>query len=94
MKPAILVVKRQGDRPTESFMRSKLHASVLAACLSVRTPDGQAEATADAVCEALVGWLQDKSEITSSDLRRKAADILSIFHPEAAHLYKHHHLVI
>lgn len=89
-----LIIKRQGERPSESFMRGKLHASVLAALLSVRTPEGHAEATAEAVCEAVVHWLSYKPEVTSDDLRRKATDTLAAFHPDAAYLYKHHPAVI
>ncbi len=88
------IVKRQGKRPTEAFKREKLHASILAVCLSVQAPVGQAEATANTVCNAVVEWLDDKPEVTSEDLRRKAAAVLEKYHPEAAHLYKHHHMVI
>ncbi len=88
------IIKRQGQRPSESFERSKLHTSVLAACLSVRAPEGHAEATAHAVCDAVVSWLAHKPEVTSDDLRRKATDTLTAFHPDAAYLYKHHRLVI
>lgn len=94
MSGVVYVVKRQGERPTEAFKRSKLRASILAACLSVRTPEGQAEATADAVTEVVIDWLADKPEVTSSDIRRTAAAILATFQPEAAHLYKHHHVVM
>lgn len=88
------VVKRQGKRPTEAYDRNKLRASIVAACLSVRTPEGQAEVTADAVCDIVDTWLSDKPEVTSDDIRRKAASALVRYHPEAAHLYKHHHMVI
>lgn len=88
------VVKRQGKRPTEAFERSKLYASIFATCLSVRTPEGQAEATANTVCDGVTEWLADKPEVTSEDIRRKAAEILARYHSEAAHLYKHHHMVI
>lgn len=88
------VVKRQGKRPTEAFERNKLHASILATCLSVQTPEGQAEATASSVCDAATQWLADKPEVTSEDIRRKATDALARYHPEAAHLYKHHHMII
>lgn len=91
---AIDIVKRGGKRPTESFQRQKLHASVRAACLSVRSPDGVAEATARDVCDAVTLWLETKPEVTSADLRRKATETLESFHPEAAYLYKHHRLVI
>jgi hypothetical protein len=88
------VVKQQGKRPTEAFDPAKIQASIMAVCLSVRTPEGQAEATATTVCDAVVRWLADKPEVTSDDIRRKAADVLAKYHPEAAHLYKHHHKVI
>ena len=91
---AALIIKRQGQRPTEAFERGKLRASILAALLSVRTPEGQAEATADAVCDAVSRWLAGKPEVTSDDLRRKATETLTTFHPEAAYLYKHHQAVI
>jgi transcriptional regulator NrdR family protein len=88
------IVKRGGQRPSESFQRQKLHASIRAACLSVRSPDGVAETTAGNVCDAVIIWLETKPEVTSADIRRKATDTLESFHPEAAYLYKHHRLVI
>ena len=91
---AIDIIKRGGQRPTESFQRSKLHASVRAACLSVRSPDGVAENTADNVCDAVIIWLDTKPEVTSADIRRVASTTLERHHPEAAYLYKHHRLVI
>jgi CTP:molybdopterin cytidylyltransferase MocA len=94
MSSSTLIIKRGGERPTEAFERDKLHTSVLAAILSVRTPEGQAEATATAVCDAVVAWLADRPEVTSDDLRRKATEALAAFHPDAAYLYKHHQAVI
>jgi transcriptional regulator NrdR family protein len=91
---AIDIVKRDGKRPSESFDRTKLHASVRAACLSVRSPEGEAETTASNVCDAVIVWLETKPEVTSNDLRRKATETLESFHPEAAYLYKHHRLVM
>lgn len=88
------VIKRGGQRPSEAFAHHKLHASVKAACLSVRTPDGEATMTADHVCDAVLLWVQSKPEVTSADLRRKASEALERYHPEAAYLYKHHRLVI
>lgn len=94
MRETIDIIKRNGERTSESFDRKKLHASVLAACLSVRTPEGEAEMTAHAVCDAVVAWLDTKPEVTSADLRRKATETLEKHHPEAAYLYKHHRLVM
>lgn len=91
---AVDIVKRAGQRPTESFMREKLHASIRAACLSVRSPEGEAETTAKNVCDAVIVWLEARPEVTSNDLRRKAVDTLQLFHPEAAYLYQHHRLII
>lgn len=88
------VVKREGKRPTERFNRDKLHASVLAACLSVRSPHGEAETAANSVCDVVVTWCSAKPEVTSSDLRRVASTHLHRIHPEAAYLYKHHRLVL
>jgi transcriptional regulator NrdR family protein len=90
----ITIIKRDGQRPTEVFNRDKLHASVRAACLSVRSPEGEAEIAASTVCDAVVAWCDTKTEITSNDLRRKATEALAVLHPEAAYLYKHHRLVL
>lgn len=94
MDSPVDIVKRNGQRPTENFQRDKLHASVLAACLSVRSPEGEAENIAATVCDHVIAWLATRPEVTSADLRRKATDTLHIYHPEAAYLYKHHRLVI
>lgn len=88
------IIKRDGKRPTEQFNREKLHHSIRAACLSVRSPEGEAETIAKNVSDGVISWLETKPEVTSSDLRRKATDILTSFHPEAAYLYKHHRLII
>lgn len=88
------VIKRAGKRPTEDFEKAKLHASILAACLSVRSPEGEAEKIAEAVCHHVATWLEQKPEVTSSDVRRKASEMLHILNPEAAYLYKHHELVL
>ncbi len=93
-KQLIDVVKRGGKRSSERFERSKLHASVLAACLSVRSPHGMAVSAADSVCTVVIAWCNTKPEITSNDVRRIAADHLQHIHPEAAYLYKHHRLVL
>lgn len=90
----IHIIKRDGERKSERFDRDKLHGSIRAACLSVRSPEGEAEMVAKKVCDAVIEWLRLRPEVTSSDLRRKATETLTIHHPEAAYLYKHHRLVI
>ena len=66
---AIDVVKRAGRRPLETFNSDKLLKSVRAACLSVRTPEGEADSTADHVTHAVILWLENKPVVTSHDLR-------------------------
>lgn len=88
------IVKQSGKRPTESFDPSKLHQSIRAACLSVRTPDGVADSTAFAVTKAVIVWLETKPEVTSNDLRRIASKHLTFYHPDAAYFYEQHRKII
>jgi transcriptional regulator NrdR family protein len=94
MGHAIDIVKQGGKRPSEQFDRNKLHASIVAACLSVRTPVGQSEAIAHAVSDAVIGWLQSKPEVTSNDIRRIAAGHLHTHHPDAAYIYEQYRITI
>ena len=91
---AVDVVKRKGNRHTEAFAREKLHASIYAACLSVRSPEGQAVQLADHVCDVVLLWTTNKPVITSADIRRQAAKALATHHPEAAYLYQHHRVIL
>jgi transcriptional regulator NrdR family protein len=94
MSLTVDIIKRGGKRPTEQFKREKLHASIIAVCLSTRTPEGQAEATAQAVCEAVISWLETRPEVTSHDIRIVAARQLKKHHPEAAYLYEQYRTTI
>lgn len=91
---AIDIVKRGKKRPSEKFEPEKLHASIYAALLSVRSPEGLAEDTARRACEYVIVWLGQKSIVTSADLRRKAAEALDTLHPEAAYIYKNYRTII
>ena len=84
-----LIVKK-GHRGIEDYQRHKLGRSVLAACRSVRTPDGEAETTAKEVCKRVETWLRTKPEVTSADIKRKATEALLAFNPEAAYMYRKH----
>lgn len=88
------VIKRQGSRKSEAFDHTKLHSSVQAACLSVRSPEGEAHMTANKVVDVVEKWASQKPSVTSEDLRRIATNALQIFHPEAAYLYQNHQLVV
>ena len=76
MGQAIDVVKRGGKRASEQFSRDKLHASIYAACLSVRSLDGHASDTADHVCNIVLSWTDNKPEITSADIRQQVNDYM------------------
>lgn len=93
MGKAVDIVKRSGKK-TEAFDRDKLHASVAAACLSVRSPEGEADLTAHRVCDIVLVWLDTRSEVTSADLRRIATKALHDYHPEAAYFYSQHKHII
>lgn len=94
MALAVDVVKQSGRRPTESFDRDKLLRSIRAACLSVRSPEGEAESTAQLVADAVITWVIAKSAVTSHDLRRLAGAHLERYHPEAAYLYQQYRVII
>lgn len=94
MSLAVDIVKRQGKRPSEPFNPQKLHSSIYAACLSVRSPEGYAAQTASDVCALVEVWCVNKPEVTSADIRRQAAKALNTFHPEASYLYQHHRVIL
>jgi transcriptional regulator NrdR family protein len=92
--PSIDIIKRDGRRPTESFDHKKLHASIVAACLTAGTPHGQADTIATKVIRDVITWLQDHQEVTSSDLRRITAKHLRTHHPDAGYLYEQHRITL
>ena len=86
------VVKRH-TKHSEAFDPLKLHQSIVAACLAVRALEGEAHLTAERVCRHVIDWLTSKTEVTSADIRRVAANHLTVYHPEAAYMYEHHLLI-
>lgn len=88
------IVKRNGQRPTESFDEQKLRASIEAACLSAGAAPGHAESIARAVVKDIHDWLVNRPEVTSHDLRRTAAKTLKNHHPDAAYLYEQHRITL
>lgn len=94
MALAIDVVKQAGRRPTERFDPDKLLHSIRAACLSVRSPEGEAEDTAKTVTSAVILWCTTRPTVTTHDIRQLASVHLHQYHPEAAYLYHHHRNII
>lgn len=91
MKPAYVV--KQGTHDSEAFDPLKLHESVVSACLSVRSLEGEAHLTAERVCRHVIDWLLTKTEVTSEDIRRVASRHLATYQPEAAYLYQQHNVI-
>lgn len=93
MSDLIDVVKR-GKRGREPFDRTKLHASIVASCHSVRSPDAVAHQAAERVCDIVLLWAADKPEVTSADIRRHAGKALMPLHPDAAYIYQRYHIIM
>lgn len=85
------IIKR--SRTVESYDSHKLQRSIKSACLSVRTPAGEAELTAQRVAMAVESWLRLRPEVTSADIRRKASESLQVYNPEASYLYTRHRIM-
>ena len=94
MTNVVNVIKNKGQRQPESFSREKLRNSIIAACLGVYTPEGQAELIADNVCDAVISWIAKRPEVTSHDIRTITVKNLAKHHPEATYLYEQHHIII
>lgn len=75
-------------KSSQPFDTAKLHASIVTACLAVRSHDGEANSTAKQVCQHVADWLEGKHEVTSHDIRRIAGEHLAVYQPEAAYLYQ------
>ena len=90
----VMVVKRRGQRDSEPFSEEKLKQSIVAACLAVRSHEGNAELTASAIAKAVGSWLANKSEVTTVDIKQIAHDALEIHHPDAAYYYQQHKHIV
>lgn len=82
------IVKSGGLHQSELFDPLKLHSSLMAACLAVRSLEGEAHMTAQRIVEKVIDWLDNKTEVTSDDVRRVAASNLQTYQPEAAYIYE------
>lgn len=94
MNQPVVIIKKGKKTITEFFDREKLYNSIVFSCLSVRVPDGQAEAIASTVCSEVIIWLKNHPEVTSQDIRIITAKNFKRHHPEAAYLYEQQHIII
>lgn len=83
----------KNGRQTEEFNPHKLRASLRAACLSVKTLAGEAEITAERVAQDLAPWLENKLEVTTDEIRVRAAQHFEKYNPDAAFAYLHHRIM-
>ena len=83
----VYVTHRQNTAMSERFDPLRLHQSVVAACRSVRSLEGDDHLTAQHVCEHILTWLATKTEVTAQDIRRMASRYLASYHPDAAYMY-------
>lgn len=81
-------------KESQLFDPLRLHQSIVAACMAVRSYEGEAHETAKHVCEKVIDWLAPKDEVTSGDIRRIAAKHLSVYHPEAAYIYQNLEMMV
>lgn len=93
MKHPTYVVRR-ATHESERFDPVRLHGSVFRACMAVRTLEGESHDTAEMVCKQMIDWLDDKTEVSSADIRRKTSQFLSAYQPDAAYLYSQQGLII
>lgn len=84
-------VVKQANGQSERFDANKLYRSVYSAALGASTPPGQAHVSAQRVVAGMQPWLHSKQEVTSSDVRRKAAEQLQHLNPQAAYMYGNQH---
>lgn len=94
MIPANIVKNKNDHTSVEAFDPLKLHASITAACLAVRSFEGEAHMTAQHVCEKVLEWLETKSEVTAHDVRRVSAQYLNLYHPDAAYMYQNYGVIV
>ena len=72
---------------TTPYEPRTLAESIHAACMKTLGFTGEAETTALRVCDEIEQWLVDKEEVTSADIRRRAAAALHKYNPRAAYAY-------
>jgi len=72
---------------TTAYHPQKLGDSIHKICMKSFGYSGEAETTAIHVCVEIEKWLKDKEEVTSNDIKRKAAEALQKYNPRAAYKY-------
>lgn len=77
-----------------AFDPVKLHGSIFQACLTVRAFEGEAHSVAERVCKHVIDWLENKTEVSSDDIKRVTARHLATYHPEASYMYEQQGVIL
>jgi transcriptional regulator NrdR family protein len=83
-----LVVKRGGE--DQPFDERKLYASIFISLRIANESEKKAEIIAGEVVTLLKRWLEEKTHVTSRDIRNHAAHQLKEYNQVAAYVYTHH----
>ena len=86
------VIKSNGV--TEAYDSYKLEKSLIEAFRITKSPAGQAEHSTKYVLAEFQKWVQDKPEITSSDISRQVGKILGNIDPSTAYIFKNFKSII
>lgn len=87
-------VIKHNTHDSEHFDPVRLHSSIFRACLAVRAFEGEAHDAAERVCKHVIDWLENKTEVSSEDVRRVAARNLATYHPEASYMYEQQGVIL
>ncbi|MBS7346176.1 MAG: hypothetical protein KIG14_00480 [Candidatus Sacchiramonaceae bacterium] len=86
------IIKSSGE--SEAYDSHKLERSLSEAFKMTKSPAGQAEHFTKYVLTEFQKWIQDKPEITSSDVNRQVAKILDNIDPNTAYIFKNFKSII
>jgi transcriptional regulator NrdR family protein len=86
------IIKSSGE--SEAYDSRKLERSLSEAFKMTKSPAGQAEHFTKYVLTEFQKWIQDKPEITSSDVNRQVAKILDNIDPSTAYIFKNFKSII
>lgn len=82
------IVKRKGHK--QEFDEKKVYGSIYAACLSTRINKEEAENIAGLVTKEVTKWIDEKEDISSDGIFKKAGEELQGLNKDAAFMYKTH----
>ena len=86
------IIKNNGQ--TEAYDSRKLERSLVEAFKMTKSPAGQTEHFTEYVLTEFQKWIQDKPEITSSDINRQVGKILDNIDPNTAYIFKNFKSII